>query len=293
MPPAASLAAPRRARGIGLMVVASLSFTANVLLIRELGEYLAVNVWLLATVRFAVGLAFLFAAYPRDFQPGNLFRNRKLIERGAVGATGVYVSYVAYVHLGAGRTTFINSTYIFWAALLAAWIFRERLPVATILGCAAALAGVALLTDVFAHGSRFNLFDLFAILSALCSAVVAITIRQLHASEHTATIVGAQCVYGLLLCGPFALLHLQALSPWAWTLVLLASAGASGGQLAMTRAFRELTVAEGCLMQMISPIATALGGVVFFSEQLTMRELTGALLVLTGTASAALRRQTS
>jgi drug/metabolite transporter (DMT)-like permease len=276
---------------MALMVLATLCFTANVLLIRELGRFLDVSVWLLTSVRFLVGLAFLGVCYRRDFQPAHLFRNRKLVERGAVGAVGVYVAYVAYVHLGAGRTTFINSTYIFWAALLAAWIFHERLRTITIAGSIAALIGVALLTDVFAHGSRFNVYDLFAVLSALTSAIVAITIRQLHATEHTSTIFGAQCVYGLLLCGPCAMLHLQSLSAGAWGLLLLASACASAGQLAMTRAFRELTVADGCLMQMLSPIATTLGGALFFSEQLTVRELTGAVLILTGTASAAFRRQ--
>src|SRR5665213_671219 len=110
--PSGPLAAPQRARGVGLMVLATLSFTANVLLIRELGRFMAGNVWLLTSVRFVVGLGYLAIFYRRDFQPGHLFRNRKLFERGAVGAVGVYVAYVAYVHLGAGRTTFINSTYI-------------------------------------------------------------------------------------------------------------------------------------------------------------------------------------
>jgi drug/metabolite transporter (DMT)-like permease len=275
------------------MLLAVFCFTANVLLIRELGKFMAVNVWLLTSVRFLVGCSFLGIFYRASFQPDHLLRNRQLIGRGAAGAIGVYVAYVAYVHLGAGRTTFINSTYIFWAALLAAWLFHERLRAVTVLGSIAALAGVALLTDVMAHGSHFNVYDLFAILSALSSAIVAIAIRQLHATEHTSTIFGAQCVYGLLLCGPFALLHSQSLSAGAWALLLLASACASGGQLAMTRAFRDLTVADGTLMQMLSPIATAAGGALFFGEQLSGRELAGAALILTGTASAAFRRQDS
>jgi drug/metabolite transporter (DMT)-like permease len=275
------------------MLLAVFSFTANVLLIRELGKFLAVNVWLLTSVRFLVGFAFLGAFYRTSFQPRHLLQNRPLIARGAAGAIGVYVAYVAYVHLGAGRTTFITSTYIFWAALLAAWIFHERLRAVTVLGSIAAFAGVALLTDMMAHGSHFNVYDLFAILSALTSALVAIAIRQLHATEHTSTIFGAQCVYGLLLCGPFALLHRQSLSPGGWALLLLAGACASGGQLALTRAYRDLTVADGTLMQMLSPIATAAGGALFFGERLSGRELAGAALILTGTASAALRRQGS
>ena len=52
-------------------------------------------------------------------------------------------------------------------------------------------------------------------------------------------------------------------------------------------------MADGTLMQMLSPIATAAGGALFFSERLSGRELAGAALILTGTASAAFRRQDS
>jgi drug/metabolite transporter (DMT)-like permease len=293
MPLAAALAAPHRARGIGLMVLSTLSFTANVLLIRELGKFMSVSVAVLASVRFLVGMALLAAFYWTSFQPSHLFRNRKLAERGLVGAGGVYVAYIAVVHLGAGRATFINNTYIFWAALMAAWIFHERLRAVTVAGIIAALAGLALLTDVFAPGSKTNVYDLFAVLSALGSAIVAITIRQLHATEHTATIFGAQCVYGLLACGPFAAPHVISLPALSWGLLIVAGVCAATGQLAMTRAYRDLTVAEGSLMQMLAPISTALGGALFFGEQLTLRELAGASLILVGTASVAVRRTTA
>jgi drug/metabolite transporter (DMT)-like permease len=290
MPLASPFGATQRARGIGFMVLATVSFAANVLLIRELGRFMAVSVWLLTSLRFLVGLALLAVFYRSSFEPRHLYRNRKLVERGLVGAAGVYVQYIAVVHLGAARTTFINSTYIFWAALMAVWVFNERLRAITVAGSVAALVGLALLTDVFAHGSQPDVYDLYAVLSALGSAIVAITIRQLHATEHTATIFGAQCVYGVLLCGPCAVPHVQSLTGLAWLLLILAGVCAAGGQLAMTRAYRDLTVADGSLLQMLLPISTALGGVLFFSERLTAREFGGAVLILAGTASAAVRR---
>ena len=89
-------------------------------------------------------------------------------------------------------------------------------------GSVAAFLGLALMTDTFAGGVHPNPYVLCAVLSALSSAYVAVVIRHLHATEHTATIFGAQCVYGLLFCGPFAALHPQPLSPLAWPLLILA-----------------------------------------------------------------------
>jgi drug/metabolite transporter (DMT)-like permease len=280
------------------MVVSALGFAANALLIRELGRFLTVNVGLLTGARFLIGLGVLAVLFRRQFEPSHLLRNRRLIERGVVGGLGVWTYYLAIIHLGAGRSTFINNTYIFWAALLAAWVFHERLRLLTIGGAAAALAGVALLTNVLAAGGGASPYYIFALLSALGSAYVAIAIRQLHATEHTATIFGAQCVYGLVLSGAFALVlpgpggagPAAAPSLPAWGLIVLSGLCVAGSQLAQTRAYRDLPVAEGSLLQMLSPLATAAGGIVFFAEQLTARDVAGAVLILAGTATVACRR---
>jgi drug/metabolite transporter (DMT)-like permease len=270
-------------RGVALMFASAAAFTANVLLIRALGEMATVNVWLVTCARFVVGLGMIVAVYWKEFEPRHLFRRRKLAERGLIGATGVYIYYVTIVHLGAGRATFIGNTYVVWGALLAAWVLKERLRPAVIVGSVAALVGLALLTNVIATGARPGLYDLLAVVGALLSAYVVVTIRQLHATEHTATIFAAQCVYGLLLCAGPAVAHPQALSVGAGLLILLASLCAGAGQLMMTHAFRDLPVAEGSLIQVVGTLGTAAGGIVFFHERFTGPELVGAALVLAGT----------
>ena len=290
MTSAANTTTPHHVRGIALMVASAACFTANVLLIRELGRFLAVDVWTLAAVRFAIGLGLIGIWYRREFQPRHLLHNRLLIERGIAGGAGVYFAYQAVVHLGAGLATFINSTYVFWAALMAAWVFRERVRPATAAGSTAALAGIGLLTGVLALGVRPNVFDLFAVFSALSSAYVAVAIRQLHATEHTATIFGAQCCFGLVFCGPPALAHLHLPSGAAAALLVLAGVCVGFGQIMQTSAYRDLTVAEGSLLQMLSPVGTAVGGVVCFGERMTGLQWVGAALVLGGTAASARKR---
>jgi drug/metabolite transporter (DMT)-like permease len=282
--------APRHRRAVLLMLASAAFFVANVLLVRALGTLGSANVWLISLARFIVGLGLVLTVYRREFEPTHLWRNRKLIDRGLVGGAGVYVTYLTVIELGAGRATFIGNTYVIWGAFLAAWILKEKLHSAVLTGGVAALAGLALLTNIFSSAHPPGLYDALAVLGALMSAHVVVTIRQLHGSEHSSTIFAAQCAYGLLLCAGPAVMTFQPLSPLAWVILLVASLCAGGGQLTMTRAFRDLPVAEGSLIQMVVPLGIAVGGAVFFHEHFAPHELLGAALILAGTAFVALRR---
>ena len=275
------------------MLLSAASFTANVLLVRLLGELGEANVWLIACSRGLVGLAMICVVYWREFEPTHLWRRRKVIERGVVGALGVYCTYLSVVKLGAGRATFIGYTYVIWGALLAAWMLKEKLRPAVLVGGGAALAGIGLLTNVFSTTSHAGAFDLLAVAAALFSAWVVVTIRQLHATEHTSTIFAAQCTYVLLICGGPAAVYHQPLSALAWGVMLLVGLTAGVGQLAMTRSFRDLPVAEGSLIQMLVPLGIALGGRLLFGEHFTAQETIGAALILGGTAYTAVRHATT
>lgn len=289
-PSISATAASHHARGLALMVLSAAAFTVNVLLIRALGQVQSVNVWLISCTRFVVGLILIGALFRRDFQPTHLVRNPKLAVRGLVGSLGVFGYYLTVVHLGAGRATFINNTYVILGALMAVVLLGERFRPALATGGLAALAGLALLTNAFGAAAHANGYDLLAVLVAVASAYVVITIRQLHATEHTSTIFAAQCAYGLLVCGGPAALHPEPVSLAAWAVMLAAGLFAGVGQLAMTRSFRDLPVAEGSLLQMLVPLGTAVGGAVFFAEHFALSELAGAALILAGTAFTALRR---
>jgi len=279
-------------RAFALMLLSATGFTANVLLVRALTMFGEVNVWLVACVRGLVGLALICAVYWREFQPSHLWRSRKLIERGVVGGLGVYVTYLAVVKLGAGRATFIGNTYVIWGALLAAWLLKEKLSPVVLLGGLAALGGIGLLTNIFSTAAHPSRYDLVAVVGALLSSWVIVTIRQLHANEHTSTIFAAQCAYALAIAAVPAAVIYTPLPAIAWGILIVAGISAGLGQLAMTRAFRDLPVAEGALLQMLVPLGIAAGGMVFFHERFSVREVIGATLVLGGTAFTAVGRAT-
>jgi len=271
-----------------LMLGSAVCFITNVLLIRALAGVENVSLWVVTSARFAVGLVIVVTLYRREFQPSHLFTHRKLIERGLLGGLCTLGFYYTVIQLGAGRATFINNTYVIWGGLFAVWVLREHLRPALLGGAVATLLGLALLTNPFASGSRTGFDDLVAFCNALGAAWIVVTIRQLHAREHSSTIFAAQCVFGLLLCAGPAVFDIAALTPVAWLILAIASTCASAGQLLMTQAFRVLSVAEGSLLQMLVPLGIALGGVAFFGEHFTAPELLGGALILAGTATSSL-----
>ena len=293
-PPTSNHHSSHHARGVRFMLLSAGCFTANALIIRALGTVQAVDVWLLACVRFIVGLGLIMAVFrigPEAFQPRNLYRHRRLIWRGLVGGLGVYSYYLTVVKLGAGRATFINNTYVVMGALFAVLMLGERFRPVLAFGGLTALAGLALITNIAGTGAGVSVYDWLAIASAMASAYVVVTIRQLHAEgEHTSTIFAAQCTYGLLICTAPAVASWAPHSPLAWILMVVGALCAGSGQILMTRAFRDLPVGEGSLLQMLVPLGIAVGGAVFFREHFATHELVGAALILGGSALPALRK---
>ena len=273
-----------------LMLGSTAGFISNVLLIRALGGIENVSLWVVVSARFIVGLVIVCTLYRHEFQPSHLFTNRKLIERGLLGGLCTLGFYYAVTKIGAGRATFINNTYVIWGGLFAVWMLREHLRPALLAGAVATFLGLGLLTNPFAASAHTGFYDFIAFLNALGSAWIVITIRQLHAREHSSTIFAAQCVFGLLLCGGPAIADLHAITPTAWIVLAIASTCASAGQLLMTQAFRDLSVAEGSLLQMLVPLGIAIGGVVFFHERFTALELLGGALILAGTAASSYQK---
>jgi drug/metabolite transporter (DMT)-like permease len=282
-------------RGIILMLTSALCFTANALFIRALGTAQDVDVWLLSCVRFVVGLGLIWVVYPigpKGFQPKHLCNNRLLITRGILGGLSIYGFYFTIVHLGAGRATFINNTYVIMGGLLAVVILSERFRASLLGGSLLALTGLALITNTFVTDMGISFHDLIAILVALIAGLVIVIIRKLHTEgEHTATIFAAQCVFGLFICFIPALANWAPHTPMAWILMIVAGLCSGIGQISMTNSFRHLAVGEGALIQMLVPLGVASGGILFYQEHFAIHEIVGAALILIGTTVPALRHQ--
>ena len=156
----------------------------------------------------------------------------------------------------------------------------EKLSRKTLFLVALAMLGMFLLSGVGTKGWKIDPAFILAVLAALLSAWAVLLIRKLSRTEPSATIFAAQCVYGLLICLIPSIGPLLEISIRQSAVYLVCGLFAAGGQLLLTVGFRYLTVAEGCLMKMITAVMISIGGWVFFHEAYRFSELVGAFAIL-------------
>jgi drug/metabolite transporter (DMT)-like permease len=123
---------------------------------------------------------------------------------------------------------------------------------------------------------------LLGIFGAMSAGWVVVIIRRLRNEEHPATVYASQAAFSLLLALPVSARVVE-LPGAAIGALTLAAVIVTLGQLAMTRAYHDLSVSRGSAIQMLLPIATATGGWLLFGETFQPLELAGASLTLLAT----------
>ncbi len=272
-------------RGTLAMLVSLTCFTGNALLLKVLASIRNVDPWMSLTFRAGLGLLVTIVL----FAPAGSLRLRRsfqswlLASRGVLGALGTAAYYITIGPLGAGKATLIGNTWCVFASIMAAFVLHEKLGVVKVLGILLALFGLGLLTGMTPGTlTQFGHDEMIALIGAVLAAAVVVVIRQLTRTETSATIFASQCVYGLLLGVPFALMHFTSLG---WMDIVLLSAAAicaTFGQLAMTEGFRYLSVAAGGAFQNTVPVIITLCSISLFAEPFSTPQAIGAVLVLWG-----------
>ena len=271
-----------RAKGVFLMLGAVAAFTVSVLMLRSAG--IAGSIWIATCVRYGIGLIIVTVIYlPKgQFKPLRLIRDPDLMMRGVLGCMGVYLFYATIPKLGAGVSTFISTTYVVIAPLIARVYLKERLTPRQAGLMLLAMIGMFIMTGLSGASAPPARYVVIGLIGAVLAAIVVVYIRKLTRTEHSSTIYAAQCFFGLLIgCGP-ALLQQTGprIESASLTAMLLSGVMASIGQLLMTFGYKYLPVTEGGLMALCAPVAIMAGGVLFFGEPCSGARVAGAGLIL-------------
>lgn len=288
---------PRTNPGAGnarlLMLCSVAFFIGNTMIIRLLGTMYSVDSWLVSAFRFVVGFGLVLVPLVpgRPLSLSALVRNPWVIARGVIGGISIVIYYETIVLLGAGRATFLNNTYIIIAAILAAVFLREKLRPLVLGAIFTGTIGIALLTGMTLQSWSIRAADLLALLGALMAGTVVVIIRKLHQRESTRTIFAGQCAWGMLFAVVPATNTWETPTAVAAGLLVTCAVFAGFGQLAMTAAYRLVPVAEGALLQMLTPVGIGIGGALFFNETYTLFEATGAVLIVLSCILASTTRQ--
>lgn len=282
-------------RGIWVMLVSVAGFTVNALLLKYLGSTREIPSMVPLLFRAVVGIAIVLLFFrgnrPTLIRP--VFGEGRLIARGVLGCLSTAAYYWTVPVMGPGKATIFCHTYVVFAAIIAAFLLKEALPWIRVVWLAIAMGGIVLLSGARWGGAEcaFGAAEVVALLGAALAAVAVVLIRQLTVVHSIGTIYLAQCVWILLPILPLTVSHLRGLTAQDLALMTLAAVAGGYGQLAMNEGYRCLTVSAGASLQMLWPVATALGGIVWFGERFALLQVLGAVLILAAAWSIAVRRE--
>ena len=266
------------ARGVVAMSCSAVLFAIMAAVIRSAP---GIDTYRMSFFRFAVGLAVLGSLA----MAGKIeLRGRKpglLLLRGILGAIAVLLFYLSIVWLGMAKGAVLHHTYPLFAALFGAWFLRERVgPVRWALIFAACI-GIWLVTADAGTFTSISLYDALALLGAAVAGSAVVVVRKLRVDHSPFTIYLAQCGIGFWVMLLPASLQPADLGFSGGLILLTIGLTATAGQLTMTYAYRHLTVVGGRLLSMITPVLSAVIGVLLFHESIGLRGGIGILLVLT------------
>lgn len=269
-------------RGILLMTLSVILFSATALLLSYAHDTYGVSGWVAAAYRATIGLILVSLLQKRigKLSLHRVFTQPLLFARGFIGGMTIPVYYITIMELGAGRAGMIGGAYSLFAAVFAMCLIGEPLSSRYYKYIALALAGLVGVYSSNGLEASKPLYDTIALCGAAAAGICVVLIRHLRHTETTANIFAAQCVFALILGVGGARSDLFTMPPKVFVLVLFASVIVVCAQLCITAGFRLIDVARGSTLQMLTPVVTAVSSACLLGESFGKLELLGGAAIL-------------
>ena len=265
-------------RGLLSMLCSALCFSATSTLIR-----LAPNIdpFKSSLFRFAIGMTLLGTAAICKRIRLDFSNTPLLIARGLTGGLSVFIFFWSINAIGLGKGTLLSYTYPVFAAIWGVILLGEKVSPRLWMFIAVAFFGFALTSmgrgDVM---PTLGLPECFAIAGAMLSGLAIVIVRKLRATESTYAIFFSQCVLGFwLMLIPANIVPAAIGIPGGFVLLGI-GVSAAIGQLLMTYSFKALSVSQGSVIALVTPVVNIGIGVLVFNETLTLLSGLGMFLVL-------------
>jgi drug/metabolite transporter (DMT)-like permease len=267
-----------RIRGFLAMFGSALCFSATSTLIR-----LAPNIdaFKSSLFRFAIGLTLLGSAAICKRIRLEFTNTPLLIARGLTGGLAVFIFFWSINAIGLGKGTLMSYTYPVFAAIWGTILLGEKVSLRGWVFILLAFVGFVLTST----GRGQNLFSLglsecIALGGSVLSGLAIVIVRKLRETESSYAIFFSQCVIGFWLMLIPANLIPAAIGISGGFVLLGIGVSAALGQLLMTYSFKALTVSQGSVIALITPVVNIGIGVAVFNETLSLLNGLGMFLVL-------------
>jgi drug/metabolite transporter (DMT)-like permease len=237
---------------------------------------------------FFAGLALLPLRLSRKKQVFPSWKEVRLIGLGGLVFAGDLVLWNTSILLtSAAAATLLANNSPLWVGLGATLIFREKLSLKYWLGLIIALTGMLIIVGGNAlQELRFNLGDMLAIGASFLYAAYMLITQKARSKVDTLTLNLLTMLACIIILLPAILFFKQPLTGFS-TQTWLALAGLGllpqfVGWLAINYAMGHLPAARVSVTLLGQSVVTAILGILFLNELLSLADITGGILVLLG-----------
>lgn len=281
--------AAKNLKATGFLLLGSLTFTLEVVLLRYLGDHVPFAQIVLFRALAQILFAGVWMASTVGFVALKTNRPGMHLVRGLFSLACWWLYYASFASLGIALATVLAFTTSLFTVLLAGPVMGEKVG---LLRWAATLIGFT--GVVIAAGLDHLKFDpavIMALFSAAAGAGIVMSNRRLSTTESTQTImvyIGFVTIIGVL---PVAIW--QGGFPSGWDIPLLALSSLTGccGMWCNIEAYRIGEVSAIAPVPYIRLVFAALAGFVFFAEVPESRFWFGAVLIVAGALLIGVRRK--
>ncbi len=264
----------------GLMLVDSMHFVfARILLPHIAPSVAAMLVLGIGTVEI---FFIIILKTPRKFSLSGKQLPMYLSIGFLVGAS-TYIDYEAVAYIDPGTAALLFQFSIFFGLALGIIWMRDRLTTIQVIGSVLAIAGVVVIT--FQPGDYLRIGSLLVLCSALMYSLHAAIAKRYGSGIDFMNFFFFRLLSTTIFLFLFSFAHQELIWPDGATWLLLVMVGSVDVVISRAlyyMALRQLKVSIFSISFALSPVAAMLWTVLFFNTYFTLKQILGAILVLTG-----------
>ncbi len=275
------------------MALGAFWFSVMSLLVKLAGQRLpSIEIVL---VRAALTLVLSIAMLRRARIPVWGTQKRLLALRGLLGFVALTAFYFSVIHLPLAEATVIQYTNPVFAAILAAWLLRERFGALEASCIGLGLLGVVLVAQpATLFGGSASLeprYVAIALLGAIFSAAAYVSVRRLGRTEHPLVVVFYFPLVTVPLALPFAVAGWIWPTGVEWLLLLGIGVSTQMGQVWITRGLQLEAAGRATAVGYLQIVFAVVFGAVVFREIPGPGAVMGTVLVVGSTLALVWRSQ--
>lgn len=250
--------------GIALVIIDSFCFSLMTLFVRLAGD---VPTMQKAFFRNAFAAVIAIAALSRTPEKFAIKKGSvpDLLMRSIFGGVGLILNFWAIDHIGLADANILNKMSPFFAILASIPLLGEVPDVVEIVTIIVAFFGAAFIVKPSA--GLASLPALVGLISGMGAGIAYTYVRRLgQKGERGPVVVAFFSVFTCFLTIPFVIADHKAMSLWQWGCLIAAGLAASGGQFAVTAAYRCAPAKEISVFDYSQVVFASIWGALVFGE---------------------------